>query len=249
MRLPRDAVAGSPVDLVVQAPTIAREDLAVLAALTDADAVLPLPGAATEAYRLHDIRHDDSVAEACTAGGYDWALVPPSRRRDRVRLVAMDMDSTLITIECIDEIADLAGIKSEVAAITSCAMRGEIDFRASLTRRVALLAGVSAAALEAVYLDRLALSPGAQELLDGFAKVGAKTLLVSGGFTAQHIPFKGSADSLTEVIAGRVDFCILSLATTVLPRHAPQAVTIGRWFHRRAGETACGSSRWTWIRR
>jgi phosphoserine phosphatase len=183
MRLPRDALTGSPVDLVVQAPTIAREDLAVLAALTEADAVLPLPGATTEAYRLHDIRHDDGVAEACAAGGYDWALVPASRRRDRVRLVAMDMDSTLITIECIDELADLAGIKPEVAAITSCAMRGEIDFRASLTRRVALLAGMPISALEAVYTDRLALSPGAQTLLDGFAKVGAKTLLVSGGFT------------------------------------------------------------------
>jgi phosphoserine phosphatase len=183
MTLPRDAAAGSTVDLIVQAPTIAREDLAVLAALTEADAVLPLPGAATEAYRLHDIRHDDGVAEACTAGGYDWALVPTSRSRDRVRLVAMDMDSTLITIECIDEIADLAGIKPGVAAITSSAMRGEIDFRASLTRRFALLAGVSISALEAVYTDRLALSPGAQTLLDGFAKVGAKTLLVSGGFT------------------------------------------------------------------
>jgi phosphoserine phosphatase len=183
MRLPRDAVAGSPVDLVVQAPAIAREDLAILAALTDAEGVLPLAGAATEAYRLHDIRHDDGVAEASTAGGYDWALVPPSRRRDRVRLVAMDMDSTLITIECIDEIADLAGVKPQVAAITSSAMRGEIDFRASLTRRVALLAGLPVAALETVYTDRLMLSPGAQTLLDGFARLGAKTLLVSGGFT------------------------------------------------------------------
>jgi phosphoserine phosphatase len=183
MRLPRDAAAGSPIDLVVQAHAIAREDLAILTALTEADAVLPLTGAATEAYRLHDIRHDDGVKEACAAGGYDWALVPSSRQRDRVRLVAMDMDSTLITIECIDEIADLAGIKPQVAAITSSAMRGEIDFRASLTGRVALLAGLPVAALEAVYTDRLTLSPGAQGLLDSFAKVGAKTLLVSGGFT------------------------------------------------------------------
>jgi phosphoserine phosphatase len=183
MRLPRDAAAGSTVDLVVQSPAIAREDLAILAELTETEAVLPLTGAATEAYRLHDIRRDDGVEEACAAGGYDWALAPPSRRRDRVRLVAMDMDSTLITIECIDEIADLAGIKPEVAAITSCAMRGEIDFCASLTRRVALLAGLHVTMLETVYSDRLTLSPGAQTLLDGFAKVGAKTLLVSGGFT------------------------------------------------------------------
>ena len=82
------------------------------------------------------------VAEACAAAGYDWALVPRERLLSRVRLVAMDMDSTLITIECIDEIAALRGIGDEVAAITAAAMRGEIDFRASLERRVALLAGL-----------------------------------------------------------------------------------------------------------
>ena len=172
-----------PVDLVVQAPAIAREDLALLAALTDAEGVQPLSGTATEAYRLHDVRGDDGVAEATAAAGYDWALVPLSRRRDRVRLLAMDMDATLITIECIDEIADVAGIKPEVAAITASAMRGEIDFLASLSRRVALLAGLPVAALETVYSDRLTLSPGATTLLDAFSKVGAKTLLVSGGFT------------------------------------------------------------------
>ena len=80
----------------------------------------------------------------------------------------MDMDSTLITIECIDEIADMRAIKPEVAAITASAMRGEIDFRASLTRRVALLAGLPVAALERVYAERLALSPGAETMLAQF---------------------------------------------------------------------------------
>ena len=80
----------------------------------------------------------------------------------------MDMDSTLITIECIDEIADLQGIKPAVAAITASAMRGEIDFRESLTRRVALLAGLPVDALAAVYDERLQLSPGAERMLAGF---------------------------------------------------------------------------------
>jgi phosphoserine phosphatase len=93
------------------------------------------------------------------------------------------MDSTLITIECIDEIADMQGIKPAVAAITDRAMRGEIDFRASLTERVALLRGLPLIALERVYEERVRLSPGAQAMLDSFRDAGAKTLLVSGGFT------------------------------------------------------------------
>jgi phosphoserine phosphatase len=95
----------------------------------------------------------------------------------------MDMDSTLITIECVDEIADMMGIKREVAAITASAMRGEIDFRESLTRRVALLRGLDVAALQRVYDDRLELSSGAERLLAGMRAVGAQSLLVSGGFT------------------------------------------------------------------
>ena len=107
----------------------------------------------------------------------------PSRARSRVRLVALDMDSTLITIECIDEIADMQGIKPQIAAITERAMAGDIDFRESLIRRVELLKALPVAALERVYADRVRLSPGAQTMLRGFKAVGAKTLLVSGGFT------------------------------------------------------------------
>ncbi|MGI4849831.1 MAG: phosphoserine phosphatase SerB [Janthinobacterium lividum] len=99
------------------------------------------------------------------------------------RLLAMDMDSTLITIECIDEIADLQGLKPQVAAITEAAMRGEIAFGESLTRRVALLKGLDAAALQRVYDQRLALSPGAENMLGAVHAAGIKTLLVSGGFT------------------------------------------------------------------
>ena len=100
-----------------------------------------------------------------------------------VRLVAMDMDSTLITIECIDEIADMQGIKPKLPQSRQSAMRGEIEFADSLRRRVALLAGLPVAALERVYDERLQLSPGAARMLKGFAAIGAKTALLSGGFT------------------------------------------------------------------
>lgn len=100
------------------------------------------------------------------------------------KLIAFDMDSTLINIECIDEIADAAGRKAEVAAITEAAMQGVItDFKDSLRRRVALLQGVPMAHLEAVFTERLRFNPGAQTLVDAARAAGLKTLLVSGGFT------------------------------------------------------------------
>jgi phosphoserine phosphatase len=100
------------------------------------------------------------------------------------RLAAFDMDSTLINIECIDEIADAAGRKAEVAAITEAAMRGEIsNFADSLARRLALLQGVPVAALEAVYTQRLRLNPGVEAFMAACRAAGLKTLLVSGGFT------------------------------------------------------------------
>ncbi len=99
-------------------------------------------------------------------------------------LLAFDMDSTLINIECVDEIADAAGRKAEVAAITEAAMRGEItDYKDSLRRRVALLAGVPMAHLHTVWRDRLRFTPGAQALIDAAHAHGCRVLLVSGGFT------------------------------------------------------------------
>ena len=100
------------------------------------------------------------------------------------KLIAFDMDSTLINIECVDEIAAAAGRKAEVAAITEAAMRGEIsDYKDSLRQRVALLRGVPAEALEQVYRERLQLNPGAETLVRACQTAGLKTLLVSGGFT------------------------------------------------------------------
>jgi phosphoserine phosphatase len=110
-------------------------------------------------------------------------FTPPLRLQD-FKLIAFDMDSTLINIECIDEIADAAGRKAEVAAITEAAMRGEItDFKESLRRRVALLKGVPEKALGEVFEHRLRLNPGAKALIDTCKAHGMKVLLVSGGFT------------------------------------------------------------------
>jgi phosphoserine phosphatase len=170
-------------DLVIQAPSIAQDALAAIVSLVDAQGIAVLDGGGQQAYRLSRVRTEDGVALLCASAGIDHALVPPDLTRARVGLVAIDMDSTLITIECIDEIADMLGIKTEVATITAATMRGDIDFRESLTRRVALLAGLPVAALARVYDERLALSPGTERMLAGFRAAGAKTLLVSGGFT------------------------------------------------------------------
>ncbi|MDX2426441.1 MAG: phosphoserine phosphatase SerB [Cycloclasticus sp.] len=102
---------------------------------------------------------------------------------DQVRLLVTDMDSTLISIECIDEIADMQGIKAQVSAITEAAMRGELDFAASLTQRVALLKGLPESSLQRVYDERLRLNPGAEKLIAYLKQSSVKLALVSGGFT------------------------------------------------------------------
>ncbi len=126
----------------------------------------------------------EAVARLCEASRVDYAYVEAGAKLSDFKLLAMDMDSTLITIECIDEIADFAGKKKEVAAITEAAMRGEIaDFAESLRRRVALLAGTPITVLQKVYDERLALSEGAEALMTAAQAAGIKTLLVSGGFS------------------------------------------------------------------
>ncbi|MEO8739778.1 MAG: phosphoserine phosphatase SerB [Casimicrobiaceae bacterium] len=176
--------SGMAADLVVQAPEIGTAEIKALARLTRASEIVAVPaGAATQAFRLVLPQEREGIAAYCAAAGFDFGVVPRDQRLDRVRLVAMDMDSTLITIECIDEIADLRGIKPQVAAITARAMRGEIDFRESLRQRVGLLAGLEVDAMQRVYDERLRLSPGAERMLAGFKRAGAQTLLVSGGFT------------------------------------------------------------------
>lgn len=118
------------------------------------------------------------------APGLSLARIRPPLRLSDYRLAAFDMDSTLISIECIDELAALAGRGEEVAAITEAAMRGEtIDYAESLRRRLALLRGTPEAALERVWEERLQLNPGAERLLRQLQRAGLTTLLVSGGFS------------------------------------------------------------------
>jgi len=161
-------------------------------------------------WRLHDATCTQRVAAFCAASRLDCGCLPPGQRRGDIGLVVLDMDSTLITIECVDEIADMMGIKPAVAAITESAMRGEIDFAESLRRRVGLLAGLDARALGRVYDERLRLSPGAETMLAGFKAVGARTLLVSGGFTyfterlEERLALDYAAANQLEIVGGRL---------------------------------------------
>ena len=113
----------------------------------------------------------------------DWAIVPAGRTLNDFKLVVFDMDSTLINIECIDELADFAGRKAEVSEITEAAMRGEMDYRESLQKRVGVLAGLNARVLARVFSERLLLNPGARELLEALQNANVHTALLSGGFT------------------------------------------------------------------
>ncbi len=135
------------------------------------------------AYRLCNAKPHDGVPMYCYEHQLDYGFVRAGQHLSDFGLVVMDMDSTLISIECIDEIADMQGIKPKVAEITEAAMRGEIDFAESLRRRVALLEGLNETALQRVYDERLQLNPGAETMLAELKKHGIKTLLVSGGFT------------------------------------------------------------------
>ena len=137
---------------------------------------------AAHAYRLRNARQHDEVASFCHEHQLDYGYVPPQRKLADFGLLVMDMDSTLISIECIDEIADMYQLKPQVAEITEAAMRGGIDFAESLRRRVALLEGLEQGALQRVYDERLQLNPGAEAMLAALKKHGIRTLLVSGGF-------------------------------------------------------------------
>ena len=167
-------------DLVIQGFDIETSDLKALAKLAGASGIEQLD---STAFRLRGGAPAAGIAEYCDERRLDHAFVPTERRLADFRLLVMDMDSTLITIETIDELADMVGLKSEVAAITAQAMRGEIEYDESLQRRVELLEGLEEAALQRVYDERLELTPGAETLLKSARALGITTLLVSGGFT------------------------------------------------------------------
>jgi phosphoserine phosphatase len=166
-------------NLVVQGPALEEQQVREIAGMTGAKALQPI---APRAYRLRNAHHENQLAAWCEARRIDHAWMPEGRRLRDLKLLAMDMDSTLITIECIDELGDLAGRKAEIAAITAQAMRGEIEYRESLRRRVAALAGLPEDSLKSVYESRLRLTPGADTLIAACKKHGVKLLLVSGGF-------------------------------------------------------------------
>ncbi|HEY8067816.1 MAG TPA: phosphoserine phosphatase SerB, partial [Burkholderiales bacterium] len=173
-------MARSALNLVVQSPEATALRAAALAELCGSAA----PEALGEhAWRLRGVTRREGVAAWCEAHHIDHAWVPEGRRFADLKLLAMDMDSTLITIECIDEIGATINKKEEISAITAQAMRGEIDFPESLRKRVALLAGLDEDVLQDVYDEKLRLSPGAERLIDRCKRRGIKLLLVSGGFT------------------------------------------------------------------
>jgi phosphoserine phosphatase serB len=180
--------------IVQKQPVLDTETInAISAELQQAPVEHPAPGLARWRAEPQSPAVFDDWAERF---GVDAANVPNGLRLADFRLLAIDMDSTLVTMETLDEIADMAGLKAEVAAITEAAMRGEIkDFSESLTRRMALLKGVGEDLIERVYQERLHLSPGAEILLAAAKAAGLKTMLVSGGFT-----------HFTERLKGRLGF-------------------------------------------
>ena len=171
-------------NLILQGLNTNRADVEAIVALAQPQRVVDINA---HAWRCESVANSAAlkaqIDAACLAQQVDYAFVEAGRTLKDFKLVAMDMDSTLITIECIDEIADMQGLKPQVSEITEAAMRGEIEFNESLTRRVALLKGLDAGALQRVYDERLKLSLGAEKMLQAIQVAGLKTLLVSGGFT------------------------------------------------------------------
>lgn len=196
-------------NLIIQGKDVPTPSLKQLAKLTSATAIEAI---SSTAFKL--LSADESlraeVAAFCDAQALDCGWVPAERQISDFGLLVMDMDSTLITIECIDEIADMQGLKPQVSSITEAAMRGEIDFAESLSRRVSLLKGLDQSALQRVYDERLQLSPGAETLLAAVRAAGIKTLLVSGGFTffTERLKLRLSLDytaaSTLEIVDGKL---------------------------------------------
>ncbi|MGB4813042.1 MAG: phosphoserine phosphatase SerB [Methylophilaceae bacterium] len=171
---------------------------------------------AEHAYYLPTNEHNiEAVKQFCAEQKIDCALVPDAQRLSKFGLAVMDMDSTLISIECIDEIADMMNIKPQVAEITQASMRGELDFAASIRKRVSLLKGLPESALQRVIDERLQLNPGARAWIAACKENNIKTLLVSGGFTlfAHHVntllDLDGVVANTLEIVDGKLTGHIL----------------------------------------
>ena len=169
--------------LVLQGAALPTFLLENIARATGAERVEPRPPQSTHFHGARQTNAFEQLLPLIEAEKLDWAFVASDKKLSDFGLICFDMDSTLITIECIDELADFAGKKTEVSAVTEAAMRGEIDYRESLRRRLALMAGLDARVLARVFGERLLLSPGARELLDACQRAGLRTAILSGGFT------------------------------------------------------------------
>ena len=169
-------------DFVLQGPGLSDADPVTLRDAARARTVEPGHGDSLR-LRESDPAAAHTLRSAIEGKAVDVNLVPSGQRLADFRLLAFDMDSTLITIECLDELADYAGCKAEVAAVTARAMRGEIDWPESLRQRVSTLAGLDVSVLEAVYVERTRLTPGAEALVSAARKHGIRTAILSGGFT------------------------------------------------------------------
>ena len=171
-------------DLVLQGPRLSAEALDTFKVVCSPQRITLGRGHARCSEVMDDRETRRAVQGLADYWQLDAAFVAPDLRLTDFRLLALDMDSTLINIESLDEVAALAGKGKEVAAITEAAMRGEIkDYAASLRKRVALLAGADAALLQQVLDEKLRLNPGAEELVAACRRAGLQTLLVTGGFT------------------------------------------------------------------
>ncbi len=167
-------------NLIIQGIEIANSDLRELAKLAGANHIERITG---QAFRLENATRREHVAEYCADAELDFAFVEQTAQLSDFGLVAMDMDSTLLAIESIDEIADMHGMKPQVSEITQRTMRGEIVFAESLRQRTALLQGLDQDALQQVYDERVRLSPGAEVMLQRMKSAGLRTMVISGGFT------------------------------------------------------------------
>jgi phosphoserine phosphatase len=167
-------------DLIIQGVEIETSDLRELAKLSGASQIDRITGSA---FRLVGASQQEYISSFCLEAELDFAFVNQTENITNFRLLAMDMDSTLVGIESIDEIADMHGIRKQVAELTEKAMYGEINFSDGLKQRAALLKGLDHSALQRVYDERLILNPGAEKMLKQMKNAGIKTILISGGFT------------------------------------------------------------------
>jgi phosphoserine phosphatase len=194
-------------NLILQGLALTRRDIDPIVQLTAAQRV-EIPE--SNVFKLFDAQPHSDLAAICSQKKIDFGFVPETLKLANFKLVAMDMDSTLINIESLDEVAAYAGLKQEIAAITEQSMNGAVDFGESLRNRVALLKGLDASALTRVYDELVELNPGAEKMISALKVHGIKSMLVSGGFSffterlKQRLGLDFAFANELEIIAGKL---------------------------------------------